>query len=114
VLPSASRLRRSADFAATVRRGARVRRGRLVVHHRAAAGDAPAAVGFVVSRAVGGSVVRHRVTRRLRAAARAHLAQLPAGSTTVVRALPDAASAGYAQLDGDLAAALQALTRDPR
>jgi ribonuclease P protein component len=96
-----------------VRRGARVRRGALVVHSRADAGDGPATVGFVVSQAVGGSVVRHRVTRRLRAAARDHLAELPAGSTTVVRALPEAATARSAQLDADLAAALRALGRRP-
>jgi ribonuclease P protein component len=94
-----------------VRRGARARRGAVVVHCLADAGDGPATVGFVVSRAVGGSVVRHRVTRQLRAAARGHLGELPAGSSTVVRALPEAAATRFAQLDSDLAAALRALGR---
>jgi ribonuclease P protein component len=63
-------------------------------------------VGFVVSRAVGGSVVRHRVARRLRHVARDRLASLPAGSTVVVRALPGSASATSAALAADLDSAL--------
>lgn len=70
----------------------------------------PALVGFVVGRSVGGSVVRHRVTRRLRAIAAARLSELPAGSATVVRALPEAASATSAQLAADVDAALQRLS----
>jgi ribonuclease P protein component len=42
--------------------------------------DAPPRAGLVVSRAVGGSVVRHRVARRLRHLLRPRLATLPAGS----------------------------------
>jgi len=84
-----------------------------VVHHRAGTGavDSPATVGFVVSRAVGNSVVRHRVTRRLRHVVRAQLAELPTGSTTVVRALPDSAGADSAVLAADFAAALRSLRR---
>lgn len=44
-------------------------------------------VGFIVPRAIGGSVVRHRVTRQLRHATRDHLNQLPKSSLVVVRAI---------------------------
>ena len=72
----------------------------------------PARVGFVVSRAVGGSAVRHRVVRRLRAVARQRLESLPPGSLVVVRALPSAADASFEQLRADFSAALgKALSR---
>jgi ribonuclease P protein component len=62
----------------------------------------PARVGFVVSRAVGGAVVRNRVRRRLRHLMRERLAGLPAASTLVVRANPPAAGASYDELRADL------------
>jgi ribonuclease P protein component len=71
-------------------------------------------VGFVVGRSVGNSVVRHRVTRRLRAAARDELDRLPGGSRTVVRALPAAHGRHAAELAADLDAALGALLRGVR
>ena len=43
-------------------------------------------VGFVVSRAIGGSVIRHRVTRQLRHASKSSLHILPAQSMVVIRA----------------------------
>ncbi len=66
----------------------------------------PARAGFVVSKAVGGSVVRHRVVRRLRHVVGARLVDLPVGSVLVVRALPAAASASSERLAADLGSAL--------
>ena len=43
-------------------------------------------IGFVVSRAVGGSVTRHRVQRQLRHASRNSIHILPQSSMVVVRA----------------------------
>ncbi len=71
-------------------------------------------VGFVVGRAVGGSVQRHRVTRQLRHLVRARLDRLPGGSRTVVRALPAAHGRHAAELAADLDAALGALLRGVR
>jgi len=102
-------MRRSADFAAVVRTGARSRRGSLVVHQLAGLTDGPAIVGLVVGRSVGGSVVRHRVSRRLRAQLAGRLQLLPAGSGTVVRALPPATTATSGELGRDLDAALTRL-----
>jgi ribonuclease P protein component len=67
----------------------------------------PAQVGFVVSRAVGGAVVRNRVRRRLRHLVRDRLVDLPAGAVLVVRAVPAAAGASYDELRGDLARCLE-------
>ncbi|SOC52385.1 ribonuclease P protein component [Blastococcus aggregatus] len=68
-----------------------------------------ARAGFVVGRSVGNSVVRHRVTRRLRAVVRAELDRLPATADLVVRARPEAASAGSAELHRDLSRGLDRL-----
>lgn len=60
--------------------------------------DRPARLGLVVSRAVGNSVVRHRVSRRLRAVMAPHVDAAPPGTDFVVRANPAAASATSVQL----------------
>lgn len=70
-------------------------------------------VGLVVGRSVGGSVVRHRVSRRLRAQLAERVDALEAGTGVVVRALPEAASADSAQLGRDLDAALARLATVP-
>ncbi|GHC76069.1 hypothetical protein GCM10010349_55800 [Streptomyces flavofungini] len=69
----------------------------------------PTRAGFVVSKAVGGAVVRTTVKRRLRHLMRDRLASLPPGSLVVVRALPGAGDADHAQLARDLDAALERL-----
>jgi ribonuclease P protein component len=105
-------MRRSADFEATVRRGARAGRGTLVVHCRAVPdAGTRTRVGLVVSRAVGGAVVRNKVRRRLRGVVVEQRATLPAGADVVVRALPPAAAADYASLSEDLRSALRSAAR---
>jgi ribonuclease P protein component len=104
-------MRRSTEFAAVVRSGGRARRGRVIVHQQPALRNGPPTVGLVVGKSVGGSVVRHRVSRRLREQLALRLAALPRGSGTVVRALPGAAGATSAELGADLDAALGRLGR---
>ena len=124
MLPAGARLRRRTDFASTLRAGRGRTGGRtdtapalLVVHrvsaHGDAAGEGPQPqAGFVVSRAVGGAVVRNRVRRRLRHLVAARLGGFPPGTRLVVRALPPAATASWAQLGTALDSALTA--RPPR
>jgi ribonuclease P protein component len=111
VLPAGSRLRRRDEFASVVRRGRRSGRPRLVVHLDRSGGSTAPRAGFVVSKAVGGSVVRHRVTRRLRHVVQPLLTDLPDGTRVVVRALPPAATASSAELADDLAAGLRTALR---
>jgi ribonuclease P protein component len=73
-----------------------------------------ARAGFVVSKAVGNAVVRNKVRRRLRHLVRPLLAELPDGTTLVVRALPAAATATFSALSKDLEAALAAARRPRR
>jgi ribonuclease P protein component len=107
VLPRPSRVRRPDDFRRILRRGRKAGRRLLSVH--ALVDDGSSRAGFVVGRSVGGSVERHRVTRRLRHLLADRLDYLPAGTALVVRAHPAAAGAGSADLGADLDAALRRL-----
>jgi ribonuclease P protein component len=111
VLSPENRLRRRTEFSDVVRRGRRASRPLLTVHLLAAADASPARAGLVVSKAVGGSVVRTRVSRRLRHQLRPVVATLPAGTRLVVRAAPAAAAADSAALGHDLRGAVDRLTR---
>jgi ribonuclease P protein component len=106
VLPAGHRLRASSDFAATLRgpRGARAGSTLIVVHANQADARAgqPPRVGFVVSKAVGGAVVRNRTKRRLRALMAARVGVLPPGTDLVIRANPVAAQANSVALGADL------------
>jgi ribonuclease P protein component len=102
-------MRRSSDFASVVRAGLRARSARLVVHQSLELGEHAPLVGLIVGRSVGGSVTRHRVSRRLRVQLAQRLAVLPPGSGTVVRALPSAAEATSVQLGTALDAAFARL-----
>jgi ribonuclease P protein component len=109
------------DFSSVTRQGRRARCGGLVVYllvdgyagsavlaqapdggADVDAPDRPARVGLIVGKSVGISVVRHRVSRRLRAQLADRLDRLPSGSRVVVRALPDTASASSPVLGRDL------------
>ncbi|NUT32381.1 MAG: ribonuclease P protein component [Hamadaea sp.] len=139
MLSAAKRLRSSNEFADAVRTGRRVGRGTLVVHLKTSTDAQPGSpslpgfvasvpvgvtspaepsarfsgprAGFVVSKAVGGAVVRNKVKRRLRHLVAERLDAYPPGTDLVVRALPAAAAAPYAQLAADLDAALAAAAR---
>jgi ribonuclease P protein component len=110
VLPVAHRLRASADFTEVLRRGRRAGGRTLAVHLLPADASTeapePARAGLVVSKAVGGSVVRHQVARRLRHLLRDRITTVPGGTRLVVRAAPAAASASSATLGADLDRAL--------
>ena len=120
-------------FSVTVRDGRRVGRPHLVVHvrrepavlraetnvsgsggasapvHGAVARGRSARVGLIVSKAVGSAVVRHRVSRRLRAVMAPLVPLLPSGVAVVLRALPAAATASSAELTADVRSALRRL-----
>ncbi|MEV3938169.1 ribonuclease P protein component [Glycomyces sp. NPDC049804] len=125
MLPADARIRSSRDFGSALKRGRRAARGGVVVHWAPATASSediaaqpptpPAAdanrtarAGFVVSKAVGNAVKRNKVKRRLRHAVAAELPHWPPGTDVVVRATPRAAERDFAQLQRDLAEAVQA------
>lgn len=105
MLPVHQRLKSPDDFAASFRAGSRAATTTVVVHVRRPDPQNPpehTRVGFVVSKKVGGAVVRNRVKRRLR-----HIVaglESPFHTDVVVRALPPAAQAGP-ELRDDVASA---------
>ena len=108
MLSSDHRLTEGASFREAVRTGRRSGTRTVVVHLASSDTAArPPQVGFVVSKAVGNAVVRNRVKRRLRHLAREHLTSLPGPAVLVVRALPAAATASYAELGADLERSLR-------
>ncbi|WP_295625825.1 ribonuclease P protein component [uncultured Corynebacterium sp.] len=123
MLPAQHKLHRSGDFSVTVRRGRRLGRRTVVLHYldtAVAGGDAADAqisrsggprVGFVVSKAVGNSVVRHAVSRKLRHVALSLLDDVPDTVDVVVRALPASATATSEELAADVRSALSRARR---
>jgi ribonuclease P protein component len=106
VLPARHRLRTSADFTSAVRGpGGSRSGGRLIVVHANQTGTRaglPPRVGFVVSKAVGGSVVRNRTKRVLRHLMAARVPGIPAGVDLVVRANPASSAATTPELSAEL------------
>ena len=99
------RLRRSADFE-------RVRSNRsswahplLVCSKRARDDDGPTRVGIIVGRRVGKAIIRNRVKRRIREAARHLYSRIQPGCDVVVVGRPASAGASFE----DLARALETL-----
>jgi len=90
-----------------MREGSRAAARTVVVHALVTDVTVPARAGFVVGRSVGGSVVRHRVTRQLRHLMAAHLEDLPAGTDVVVRALPPSAGASGPELANDVSSGVR-------
>lgn len=94
---------RSAEFGATVKGGVRVTQPDLVLHaHCVDSDDDGPRIGFVVSKAVGNAVERHRVARRLRHASRGLIAEMDTRDRWVVRALPSSRGVGTGALEKQL------------
>lgn len=104
MLPATVRMRRRREFESVLKRGQRSEHGPVVVHVHL--GMVRTAIGFLVSRAVGNAVTRHRVTRQLRHLMATRCSDLPAGTGVVVRALPAAAGRSSADLAPSLDRAL--------
>ena len=88
MLPAKNRLRASKDFALTTKTGFRATSLTLVVYLKVNANTSSAPqIGLIVNKSVGGSVVRHRVSRQLRHLALSHIPILPNGGQLVIRVL---------------------------
>jgi len=73
--------------------------GRLFTASTVVRGDSdPSRFGFIVSKQVGGAVVRNLVKRRLRALAAQTLREHPCGMDTVIRAQAPSAGASFDEL----------------
>lgn len=121
VLPAQFRMKRSADFGATVKQGRRAVQPDVIVYSRvicdgrtdtpAVSTATPPQVGLIIAKSVGSAVERHRVARRLRHVAREVLGDLRAGQQVVIRALPGSNRATSQTLRAQLRAGLRAVQR---
>ncbi|MGE2817525.1 ribonuclease P protein component [Mycobacterium heidelbergense] len=108
MLPARNRMRRSTEFDATVKCGARAVQSDVVVYlRRRNHGNNGPRVGLIIGKAVGSAVDRHRVARRLRHAARSLLGDLDQSDLVVIRALPSSRQASSARLTQQLRSALR-------
>jgi len=110
VLSRENRITRASDFRATVRNGRRTGTPNAVVYVAARAQPGPTRFGFIVSKAVGNSVVRHRVTRRLRAIGHDLLSTVPEDRDVIIRSLPGSGEVAWVTLHDDVARALAKVT----
>ncbi|HJE90179.1 MAG TPA: ribonuclease P protein component [Dietzia timorensis] len=106
MLPQPHRLRMAADFRAVMRFGVRAGRASVVVHARAFPPSVDRTTGprfgLVVSKAVGNSVQRHRMSRRLRHICADLLLPEYEDIDFVVRALPPALAADHPRLRSEV------------
>ena len=97
VLAKSARLTESGDFARATKSGIRFSSTNFVgyLYINTPAID-PARAGLIISKAVGGSVARHRLARKIRHCLRESYPILPAGALLVVRGLNNSAQADCA------------------
>jgi ribonuclease P protein component len=97
VLAKTARLTESGDFARATKSGIRFSStnfvGYLYINTPA---TEPARAGLIISKAVGGSVARHRLARKIRHCLRDSYPTLPTGALLVVRGLNNSAKADCA------------------
>lgn len=97
MLAKTARLTESGDFARATKSGIRFTSTNFVGYLYITAETAnPARAGLIISKAVGGSVARHRLARKIRHCLRDCYTQLPQGSLLVVRGLNNAVNADCA------------------
>ena len=98
MLARGNRITRGAEYRAVVRGGTRCAAAHTVTYVVTTSEDRPARFGFIVSKQVGTAVARNTVRRRLKAVCADALPDVRPGADVVIRALPAAASAPYADL----------------
>ena len=97
MLTKSARLTESSDFARATKSGHRVATEFFVGYlYLTGTNESPKA-GLIISKSVGGSVLRHRIARKARHAIAHNIAMLPAGSLLVLRAIGKAEKAQTTQ-----------------
>jgi ribonuclease P protein component len=98
---------RADDFRRTVRRGRRSVTPSMVVYRLRGVAVYGPVVGVVVSKQVGGAVVRNRIRRRLQSLCAQAISQLPGDEMIVIRVLPGAHQASWDTLRTEIRGSLR-------
>ena len=109
--PRAVRLLKHADFDNVYQNGRRHFAAHMTVFFFRRTADGPR-VGFTVGRALGGSVERNRIRRRLREAVRRHLPELAAPVDVVINPKRSALQADFELLADEVARAFEKINRE--
>ncbi|WP_314648295.1 ribonuclease P protein component [uncultured Microbacterium sp.] len=104
------RLTRGIDYRMVVRRGSRCGGATVITSVMTSDERRVPRFGFIISKQVGGAVVRNTVRRRLKAVCAEALDRVPEGTDVVIRALPASASATYDELRSDVHRCLRRLS----
>ena len=93
MLAKSARLTESGDFARATKSGIRYSSTNFVGYLYVGEFDQPARAGLIINKAVGSSVDRHRLARKIRHCIFDNYAILPTGSLLVIRGLNNSADA---------------------
>ncbi len=93
MLAKSARLTESGDFARATKSGIRYSSTNFVGYLYLGEFDQPARAGLIINKAVGSSVTRHRLARKIRHCIFDNYAILPTGSLLVIRGLNNSADA---------------------
>lgn len=93
MLAKSARLTESGDFARATKSGIRYSSTNFVGYLYLGEFDQPARAGLIINKAVGSSVARHRLARKIRHCIFDNYASLPTGSLLVIRGLNNSAEA---------------------
>lgn len=107
MLARPNRITRGAEYKTVVRRGVKCAGPHTVTYVVSTADARRPRFGFIVSKQVGGAVVRNTVRRRLKAICARELPHVRDGADVVIRALPAAAAADFAVLSAEVSRSLR-------
>ena len=93
MLAKSARLTESGDFARATKSGIRYSSTNFVGYLYLGEFDQPARAGLIINKAVGSSVARHRLARKIRHCIFDNYVTLPTGSLLVIRGLNNSADA---------------------
>ena len=105
--PRGARMKLGRDFARARQEGQRMVNGCLIANWRRSPAGAMPRLGLVVSKKVGGAVLRNRARRLLREAYRLHQHDLAQVVDLVLVARPSIAGKGFAEVERDFLATLR-------
>jgi ribonuclease P protein component len=113
-LTKSPRLKKRSEFLLAASKGVRFTTSGMVLQRRERGDDAPARLGFTVTKKIGNAVVRNRTKRRLREVARLVLAEQPvSGADLVLIGRNTTAGRDFAQLSEDFRRALRQTDAKP-
>lgn len=110
--PKRKRLLRHADFERVYKQGRRHFGSQITVFYLVRDGEPGSAgprIGFTVGKALGGAVERNRMKRRLREAVRLNVSSLQAAADVVINPKRSVLTAGFDDLQSELAKAFRVI-----